>query len=80
VLGVLRQYFTFQERSITTKEKAGEYGLAHLPTSWHPLIREALSIWAGKKRPHYRWRVARMVETAKFLKSVIQISNQSLEM
>jgi hypothetical protein len=75
VLGVLRQYYTFRENSITTKMKAAEYALAHLPSHWYPLIQEAIDIREGKKDLHYRSRIVRMIEAVKFLKFVIQVSN-----
>jgi len=75
VLGVLRQYYTFRENSITTKIGAAEYALTCLPSNWHPLIQEAIDIRESKKRQHYPLRIFRMMEAVKFLKYVIQISN-----
>lgn len=39
VLGVLRQYYTFRERDITSKTGAGAYALKHTPKQWHRIIR-----------------------------------------
>jgi hypothetical protein len=61
VLGVLRQYFTFKENTITTKVKAGEYALGSLPQRWHPLIREAIQIRKTKQVTSYRSRLGRMM-------------------
>lgn len=44
VLGVLRQFYTFRERAITTKTGAGLYALEHLPEEWHRIVCEALRI------------------------------------
>lgn len=75
VPGVLRQYYTFRENSITTKGKAAEYALTCLPARWHTLIQEAIDLRQGKKPSHYRSRIFRMIETVRFLKYIIQLSN-----
>ena len=75
VLGVLRQYFTFRENSITTKVRAGEYALGSLPKQWHPLVQEAINIRQGKNDSFYRSRFGRMVETVRFLNYVIDTCN-----
>jgi hypothetical protein len=75
VLGVLRQFYSFRENSITTKTKAGEYALTCVPTCWRRLIQEAINIRAGKKPSAYRFRVVRMVEAVNFLKYIIQSCN-----
>ena len=75
VLGVLRQFFTFREKSITTKVKAGEYALDCLPRRWHPLIQEAINIRRVQKGSLYRFRFGRMVQTVRFLNYVIDTCN-----
>lgn len=75
VLGVLRQFYSFREHSITTKTKAGEYALTRIPTRWHPLIQEAINIREGKKVSLYQFRIVRAIHTIKFLKFVIQDCN-----
>jgi len=75
VSGVLRQYYTFTESSITTKGKAEEYALTSLPTRWHPLIQEAIDIREGHKQSAYRSRILRMREAVRLLKWVIQTCN-----
>jgi len=75
VLGVIRQYYTFRENSITTKIGAAEYALNCLPSNWHPLIQEAIDIREGRKRRYYRLKILRMIEAVKFLKYVIKVSN-----
>jgi hypothetical protein len=79
VLGVLRQYYTFRENSITTKMKAAEYALTILPSHWHTLIQEAINIREGKKQSFYRSKTERMMTAIKFLKYVIQESNAEFE-
>lgn len=75
VLGVLRQFYSFRENSITTKTKAGEYALTCVPPRWRRLIQEAIDIRAGQKTSAYRFRVVRMVEAVNFLKYIIQSCN-----
>src|SRR6266508_2187542 len=75
VLGVLRQFYTFRENSITTKVRAAEYALGCLPLQWHPLIQEAINIRQRKTYSAYHFRFGRMVEVVKFLKYIIQTCN-----
>lgn len=77
VLGVLRQFYSFRENSITTKTKAGEYALTCVPARWHGLIREAIDIREGNKTPAYQLRVVRAIEAVSFLRYVIQTCNAS---
>lgn len=68
VLGVLRQFYSFRENSITTKEKAGEYALTCTPIHWHRIIQEAINIRQSKKASVYRFRIVRTIEAVNFLK------------
>jgi hypothetical protein len=75
VLGVLRQYYTFTEKSITSKASAGEYALKHLPVKWHKLVQEALNIRNRNHATLYRSRLGRGVEAFRFIKLVIRLCN-----
>ena len=75
VTGVLRQFYTFRENTITTKIKAAEYALGCLPRRWHPLIQEAINIREKKGRSAYSFRIARTFEAAGFLRFIIQTCN-----
>lgn len=77
VLGILRQFYTFQENSITTKVRAGQYALGCLPTRWHKLIREAINIRQGREGSAYRFKVSRTIEAVNFLKYIIHFCNTS---
>ncbi len=77
VLGVLRQFYSFRENSITTKIGAAEYALPLMPPCWQRLIREALNIREGRKERLYSNRVGRMVEAVKFLRSIIALSTDA---
>lgn len=71
VLGILRQYHTLREGSLTTKEGAGSYGLAHLPAEWHPLIMEALALRGDRQMRHRTNSFSRARHTVRFLQFVI---------
>lgn len=75
ITGVLRQFYTFRENTITTKIKAAEYALGCLPARWHPLIQEAINIRKKKKGSVYRFKMIRTWEAIRFLKFIIQTCN-----
>jgi hypothetical protein len=72
VLGVLRQFYTIREHQITSKIKAGEYGLSCLPERWHAIIREAIAIRQASRLSYYRSRIKRAFDAFHFIKYVIQ--------
>jgi len=72
VLGVLRQFYSFRENSITTKTKAGEYALTCTPPHWRRLIQEAINIRECKPTCAYRFRTVRAINTIKFVQYVIR--------
>jgi hypothetical protein len=75
VLGVLRQFYTFRERAITSKTGAGMYGLVHTPAQWHRLIHEAINIRAGSSASGYRFRIVRAITARAFLQLIIAACN-----
>jgi hypothetical protein len=75
VLGTLRQFYTFEERGITSKTGAGQYALEHLPERWHPIIQEALDVRVGRGGSRYRGRVSRSVDAFRFLRFIIDRCN-----
>ncbi len=75
VLGVLRQFYSFREDTITTKTKAGVYALTRVPVRWLPLVQEAIDIRLGERKSDYRFRILRAVEAVWFLKYIIQTCN-----
>ena len=75
VLGVLRQFYTFREGAITSKEGAGSYGLAHMPRQWHQLIQEAINIRMGTHVSPYRFRIVRAIAARAFLQLIIAACN-----
>ena len=75
VTGVLRQFYTFRERAITSKVGAGDYGLACLPQRWHRIIREAIRIRHKTQPSLYCFRIRRMIDTFLFLSYIIRTCN-----
>lgn len=75
VLGVLRQWYTFKENTITSKAGAGAYALMHLPARWHRLIQEAINIREQKLGSLYRFKLVRAIEAFRFLTEIIRLSN-----
>jgi hypothetical protein len=71
VLGVLRQFYTFHERDITSKISAGLYALDCLPAHWHRLIREAIRIRSRQRPSLYRSRFRRATEAHHLLCAVL---------
>jgi hypothetical protein len=75
VTGVLRQYYSFREHNITSKEGAGLYALDHVPERWHRLIQEALNIRSDTQSSLYRSPIVRGLDAFNFLKFIIRASN-----
>ncbi len=75
VLGVLRQWYTFQEHDITSKTGAGAYALTCMPQAWHRLIREAIAIREQNHMTQYKSRIGRAMDAFAFLRYVIQVCN-----
>jgi len=75
VTGVLRQYYSFREGGITSKDGAGVYALDHVPEQWHRLIHEALNIRSGTHQVLYRTSVLRALDAFRFLKFIIRACN-----
>lgn len=78
VLGLLRQYYTLKEQDIISKVDAGEYGLKHVPTEWHPIVKKAISIRKGVKNDHYSSDEQRVKDTIGISKYIISYCNSHL--
>jgi hypothetical protein len=76
VTGVLRQYYSFMEGGITSKDDAGRYALDHVPERWHKLICEALNIRSSSHVILYRTRVDRALDAFRFMKYIIKTCNK----
>ena len=68
---MLRQFYTFRERAITSKAAAGTYVLAHTPRQWQRLIQEAINIRMGSHASLYQFRIVRAIQARAFLQLII---------
>ncbi|TFE23063.1 nucleotidyltransferase domain-containing protein [Cohnella luojiensis] len=78
-LGMLRQLYTIEERDITSKIGAGEYGLKKLPERWHELIREAIAIKRRKPMPLYSSQATRLKDLVELLRFIHTECNRQFE-
>ncbi len=78
VTGVLRQYYSFREGGITSKDGAGVYALDHVPEKWHRLIHEALNIRSGTHQALYRTPISRALDAFRFLSYIIESCNHRM--
>lgn len=76
VLGMLRQYYTLREGTITSKLGAAEYGLRVAPKTWHGLIREAAAIKNKEPQRFYSHSLTRLGDLIELLKWIHAESNQ----
>jgi hypothetical protein len=73
--GVLRQFYTFNEKGITSKIGACEYALQHVPQRWQRIIQEAMNIRNGRDTRLYRLRPQRALDGIQFLRYIIERCN-----
>lgn len=78
VLGVLRQFYTFQEHDIISKTAAGHYALKHLPARWHRLIHEAINVREQQSGSFYKSRALRTIEAVQFMHYIIKRCNAQI--
>ena len=74
VTGVLRQYYSFREHGITSKDGAALYALDHVPERWHRLLQEALNIRSETRPSLYRSPIVRGLDAFRFVKYIIRES------
>ena len=71
VLGVARLHHLLVTGRMTTKTRAGEWGLTHYPERFHRVLREALRIRSGGSDEYLDDDVARGLDTAAFTAYVV---------
>ncbi|WNF24918.1 aminoglycoside adenylyltransferase domain-containing protein [Mesobacillus jeotgali] len=76
VLGLLRQFYTINEKDIVSKLDAGEYGLTQLPVEWHNIIKEAMNIRKGEKGKIFNSERDRLDHAMRFSKYLINHCNE----
>jgi len=72
VLGVARLHHLLVTGEMTTKSRAGEWGLTHYPQRFHRVLREALRIRSGGRDEHPEDDGARGLDTAAFLAHAVE--------
>lgn len=73
VLGVARLHHLLVTGEMTTKSRAGEWGLSHYPERFHRVLREALRIRSGGRDEYPEDDGARGLDTAAFLAHVVEL-------
>jgi hypothetical protein len=80
VLGVTRQYYTFNERDITSKVQAGEYALKNVTHRWHKIIKESMRIRMNNKKSYYHSVIKRRNDALDYMDYIIQECNKLFEL
>lgn len=75
VLGVARQYYTFQTKKITSKKAAGVFCLENTPSEFHEILKEAIRIREGKSKSIYSSIFKRRKAALAFMKYIIELKN-----
>lgn len=75
VLGVSRLYYTFREKDITSKIRAGEYALKIVPQRWHKIIYESMRLRKGNKKSYYKSIFERRKDALGYIEFMTQESN-----
>lgn len=75
VLGITRLWYTFREHQVTSKARAGEYALRHVPERWHPILREAIRIRRGGGVSHYRSKRQRKADAIAYMQYLMKECN-----
>jgi len=77
VLGVTRQYYSFMNRDITSKEGAGEYALLNLPEKWHKIVRESMRQRKGIAKSYYTSPYRRKKDMIQYMDFIIELCNKA---
>jgi hypothetical protein len=70
ILGMLRQLYTIRELDITSKIRAGVYGMKNLPEQWHRLIHEAIAIKKHQPNRSYTSQIERLTDLVTLLRFI----------
>lgn len=74
--GISRMYYTLHENDIASKDRAAEYGLTQLPSSFHRILKEALHIRTRKESRQYGSRYKRRKELIEYMSYLIKTINE----
>ncbi len=72
ISGMLRQYYTWTENGIIGKTAACEYALPRMPSEWHKIVKEAISIRKGSDVRYYTSRKQRIGATIKCMEYLLE--------
>ncbi len=72
VLGVARQFYSFNEGGIASKTEAGKWALTKVPEKYHKILQEALNIRSGGKGG-YSSRFRRRKDTLEFMNYILSV-------
>ncbi|MEA0565872.1 nucleotidyltransferase domain-containing protein [Lysinibacillus irui] len=75
ITGMLRQFYTLQEREIVSKVEASKYALKKLPERWHNIIKDAISIREGSNIRYYNSKKQRINDMIQCMDYILNTSN-----
>ncbi|PWV94514.1 uncharacterized protein DUF4111 [Paenibacillus cellulosilyticus] len=75
VLGITRLWYTFREGQVTSKARAGEYALEHVPAQWHPILHESIRIRRGGGTSLYTSRKQRKADAIAYMHFMLKACN-----
>jgi hypothetical protein len=75
VLGITRLWYTFREGQVTSKARAGEYALVHVPERWHPIMQEAIRVRRGGGTSLYTSRKQRKADALAYMEYIMNECN-----
>lgn len=75
ITGMLRQFYTLQEREIVSKVEASKYALKKLPERWHNIIKDAISIREGSNIRYYKSKKQRINDMIQCMDYILNTSN-----
>ena len=67
VLNLCRVRAYQQDQLIISKQAGGEWGIQHLPGQWHPLIRQALAVYANQHLKEVEWSRPTLIAFAQMM-------------
>jgi hypothetical protein len=76
VLGVSRQFYTFNNFDITSKKEAGEYTIMNVPEKYKKIIQEAINIRCERKNSLYKSNIKRKKDALDLMSYLVEKSNQ----
>ncbi|GKV54080.1 hypothetical protein NCCP2222_00270 [Sporosarcina sp. NCCP-2222] len=76
VPGVLRQYYTLQERAVISKAEVCTFAFDHIPEKWHLILNEVISLRDDGKTGYYKSKKKKIDDLLQFLIYIITYCNE----